>query len=294
MIDGGIKMREQSLERKLELVKAELGELSYQTFEFINTGCEKDVVVLDKKTVISFYRHGLQLDAYGVRQELIHRLGKHTEAVLPNNSYISPTKDFVMEKYVPGHRITPQYVKEHLENAKQIGRSLGRFLRQLHRVSAEGLDLHTGFAQDVRNDMKEGIALLETRLSDSEMNQVMEFLNEYYKISESVQKCVVHGDFHYDNIFWDEKTGRLGVIDFNEGGIEDPALDFMYMGYYPEQFHQAVFEEYGSADSCLYERSQMYDRIYGLYDMVENIQNDPRKPDFQKGYRRFFDKSTDK
>lgn len=101
----------------------------------------------------------------------------------------------------------------------------------------------------------------------------MGFLNVYDKISASIQTCVVHGDFHYDNIFWDEKTGCLGVIDFNEGGIED-------------------LEEYGSKDSNLYERSQLYDRIYGLYDMIETIQNNPRKPDFQKGYKRFFAKRT--
>ncbi|MDF2652646.1 MAG: hypothetical protein K0Q73_8451 [Paenibacillus sp.] len=54
------------------------------------------------------------------------------------------------------------------------------------------------------------------------------------------------------HIFWDEKTGRLGVIDFNEGGIEDPALDFMYMCCYPEEFRHAVFEEYVSKHSNLY------------------------------------------
>jgi len=94
--------------------------------------------------------------------------------------------------------------------------------------------LQTGFAQDVRNDMDEGIRLLETKLSESEMSQVMDFLNLYYKTSASIQTCVVHGDFYYDNIFWDEKTGRLGVIDFNEGGIEDPALDFMYSVIIPK------------------------------------------------------------
>ncbi len=35
-------------------------------------------------------------------------------------------------------------------------------------------------------------------------------------------------------------------------------------------------------------RSRMYDRIYGLYDMIENIQGNPRKPSFEKGHARFF------
>lgn len=289
---GGLKLNEQLLEHKLELVRAELGELHYKEFEFIITGCEKDVLILDKKTVISFYRDGLRSDSYRARQELIRRLGEHTEAVLPECLHISLSKDFVVEKYVPGHRITPQYVKEHPEKCKHIGRAIGRFLRQLHKVSEQGLDLQTGFARDVRNDMEEGIKLLETKLSKPEMSQVIDFLNLYDKVSGSIQTCVVHGDFHFDNIFWDEKTGCLGVIDFNEGGVEDPALDFMYMCYYPEELRDAVFEEYGSKDSQLYERSQLYDRIYGLYDMVETLQNNPRKPDFLKGYKRFFDKRS--
>lgn len=48
------------------------------------------------------------------------------------------------------------------------------------------------------------------------MNQVKDFLNVYYKISASIQTCVVHGDFHYDNILWDENISRLGVIDFRK------------------------------------------------------------------------------
>ena len=81
--------------------------------------------------------------------------------------------------------------------------------------------------------MVEGIKLLETRLFESEMRQVLDFLSTFYDISASVRTCVVHGDFHYDNILWDEKTGRLGVIDFNEGGLEDPVLDFMYVRKMP-------------------------------------------------------------
>ncbi|PTM59105.1 hypothetical protein [Desmospora activa] len=71
--------------------------------------------------------------------------------------------------------------------------------------------------------------------------------------------------------------------------MEDPALDFMYMCYYPEGFRCAVLEAYGAKDRDLYDRSQMYDKIYGLYDMIENLQNNPRKPDFEKGYIRFFE-----
>jgi aminoglycoside phosphotransferase (APT) family kinase protein len=281
-------MNEHTSERILKLVETELGKLSYQTCEFIGTGCEKDVIVLDKKTVILVYREGLQIDAYMDKQELIRRLSKHAKAVLPQSLHVCPTKNFVVEQYVPGHRMTPQSAKEHTEHAEAMGRSIGRFLRQLHQISKQGLNLQTRFAQDVQNDMEEGLRLLETKLTDSELCQVTEFLDKYYKMSESVQTCVVHGDFHYDNVFWDELPGRLGVIDFNEGGIEDPALDFMYMCYYPEPFRHAVFEEYGSPDGSLYERSQLYDKIYGLYDMVETLQNNPRKPDFQQGYRRFF------
>lgn len=51
-------MNDQLLAPKLELVKAEIREVTYQTIEFINTGYEKDVVILNKTNVISFYRDG--------------------------------------------------------------------------------------------------------------------------------------------------------------------------------------------------------------------------------------------
>lgn len=278
----------QLINQKLEHVKVETGELSFKEVEFITTGCEKDVLILDKKTVIAFFRKGLQIDRYRVRQELIRRLAKQTRVAFPECLYISPTKNFVMETYVPGYRITPQYVEKNMENAQQIGRDVGSFLKQLHMTSEQRLDLLTGFMQDFRNDMVEGLKILRFKLTQAEMEQVNDFLNGIYKISASVQVCIVHGDFHYDNILWDQSASRLGIIDFGEAGKEDPALDFMYMCYYPEEFRHAVFEEYGSEAAILYERSQMYDRIYGLYDMIENIQGDPRKPNFEKGYTRFF------
>ncbi|QNK56917.1 phosphotransferase family protein [Paenibacillus sp. PAMC21692] len=281
--------KKQLMEQRLEHVRAEMGELSFQEVEFITTGCEKDVLILDKNTVIAFYRKGLQIERYNVRQELLRSLARRTEAVLPECLYCSPNQTFVVEKYVPGSRITPQYVeKKHLESAQQIGRLVGSFLKQLHMTSEQKPVLQTGFAEDVRNDMVEGVKLLQSKLSQSEMEQVKDFLKKYDETSASVQGCIVHGDFHFDNILWDESSGRIGIIDFSETGREDPALDFMYMAYYPMEFRRAVFEEYGSEDTKLYERSQMYDRIYGLYDMIENIQGNPRKPSFEKGYARFF------
>lgn len=276
------------INQKLEHVITEMGELTFKEVEFITTGCEKDVLILDKKTVIAFYRGGLNLDRYRVRQELIRRLSKQTEIVFPECLYISQSLKFVMETYVPGYKITPQYVEINLENAQQIGRSVGSFLKQLHMTSEQKLDLLTGFMQDVQNDLVEGLKILRIKLTQSEMEQVKVFLNDFYEIIASVQRCIVHGDFHYDNILWDESASRLGIIDFSEAGKEDPALDFMYMCYFPKEFRCAVFEEYGSEATILYKRSQMYDRIYGLYDMIENIQGDPRKPNFEMGYTRFF------
>ncbi|WP_239625319.1 aminoglycoside phosphotransferase family protein [Paenibacillus sp. H1-7] len=283
----------QWIKQKLDIARAELGELVFQEVEYITTGCEKDVLILDKKTVIAFFRDGLQFDQYHVRQELIRRLAGQTEAILPECLYLSPTQHFVVEKYVPGYRITPQYVEQHSQYAQQIGRSVGSFLKQLHMKSERRQALPSRFEQDVRNDMNDGVKLLQAKLSPSEMEQVMHFLCKYYEVSASVPTCIVHGDFHYDNILWDERAGRLGIIDFSEAGMEDPALDFMYMCYYPREFRHAVFTEYGSEDATLYERSQMYDRIYGLYDMIENLQGNPRKPHFEKGYTRFFYRSQD-
>ncbi|MBT2763465.1 phosphotransferase [Paenibacillus sp. ISL-20] len=104
------------------------------------------------------------------------------------------------------------YVEENIKNAKQ------------------GLNLHTPLNRMFETTWSKGSHCWKTKLSRVEMNQVMEFLSKYYEISASSQTCVVHGDFHYDNMLWDEE------------------------------------------------------------DMVETLQNNPRKPDFQKGYSRFFDR----
>jgi aminoglycoside phosphotransferase (APT) family kinase protein len=66
-----------------------------------------------------------------------------------------------------------------------------------------------------------------------------------YDRDHPYQPSLVHGDLWYENVLFDAEQDRLvGVIDFENASIGDPALDLATQRYLGEPFAGAVFDAY--------------------------------------------------
>jgi aminoglycoside phosphotransferase len=116
-------------------------------------------------------------------------------------------------------------------NPSGFGEQIGKFLKKLHAVDfkdAKSSPLEKEFAvwTDRFSRSKD---VLFNYFSEEEIARMEEFVNvtapnELKALGE--KPVFSHGDFCLGNIFVDT-AGKLGVIDFSEGGYLDEAADFM-------------------------------------------------------------------
>lgn len=274
-------------------VKKALPDLSFGNYELITDGYEKTVIITENKKVICILNELSNIKKYSLRVDLLRALANQTSTMTPTISYLSEEYGFFICEYIAGQRITPEYIAKNDSLAMCIGQSIGSFLKELHSLPKELCNLPSTFISDVIVDMEEGKPILESFLCHDDYSKVESFLVEYISlIADHDSECLVHADFHYNNIYWNAEKNQLGVIDFGESCISDPAVDFMwFVRQMPRDFTEAIFQSYGFDQNLVY-RSITFDRLYGLYDIIENLKGDPRKPSFEKGYKRFFSPST--
>jgi aminoglycoside phosphotransferase (APT) family kinase protein len=99
-----------------------------------------------------------------------------------------------------------------------------------------------------------------------EQRQTDERMQEYDPV-------LVHGDLFYANLLVDEKTSRLiGVLDFENASIGDPAQDFAVQYSLGQPFYAAVVEAYteagGHLDESLEYRMHQYRILRSIYGLL--------------------------
>lgn len=55
------------------------------------------------------------------------------------------------------------------------------------------------------------------------------------------QRCLTHGDLYGEHVLWDDEGG-LGVIDFSDMTVGDPAVDYMHLGDIDPELPQRVLD----------------------------------------------------
>ena len=90
----------------------------------------------------------------------------------------------------------------------------------------------------------------------------------------SGQLCFLHGDFMPDNIIVDPDSGRLvGIIDWGNAAIGDPALDFIWLVLWRGwDFAQSVLDAYQlPVDEGLVERVRLHAQIAAVQWLADTV-----------------------
>lgn len=78
---------------------------------------------------------------------------------------------------------------------------------------------------------------------------------------------LIHGDLYDDHLLWDEERERLGVIDFSDMNLGDPAVDFAHLAD-----PRGVLAHYDAgADDSLLHRAGIYRRWDSVYLLVDHL-----------------------
>ena len=200
------------IEKEQETMK-KMRELSIAGCEVIGEGAMGKVYRLDDETIIKVYAPGVPLEV--VREE--KNIAKAAfVAGVPTAISFDVVK--VGESYGAVYEMLQaktlsSYIMEHPEQTEEMGKRLGRLLKELHEIPAD-----TNKFVNVCELYKERVHRMEKYLSKDETDKL---LAVYDSLEEST--ALLHGDFHPKNIMY--MNDELIFIDMADVGYGHPLLD---------------------------------------------------------------------
>ncbi len=214
-------------------------------------------------------------EALVIEAKLLRELAPALDTPIPEPVHVSDGVDafpmpFFSYRFLPGEPLgtTP--------DGGDIATETGAFLSELHRFPAQRateLGVRTYTAQSWRDDY---VAFRERTdnevtclLSPDERQIVATFWDSFLDDNRNFQfrPVLIHADLGLEHLLVDgDRTRLLGVIDFGDARIGDPALDFVVFN---GTFGDAVLAAYdGEIDETFEYRSRAYLQIGPFHEVL--------------------------
>ncbi|MEX5301272.1 phosphotransferase family protein [Kocuria sabuli] len=269
---------------ELDRIAAAFPDLRWSRARRITEGWDHVVVVLDDALVFRFpveaepYADGLGREIE-VLDHLADGLTEPLPARVPHYDRVAPDRSFAGYRIVPGRPLTPQLMSALAPaEREEIVTQLAGFLSALHTAPVAGTPLERvpeSYLVEDQRGVRQGVEdHLRDVLTPGELAEVEEVLADVDGLlTADLPEVFVHNDVYSRHLLWDEAAGRLGVIDFSDMCLGDPAVDFAELHEYGEEFVRAVYERYtGPKDPGFLDRAWTYQRWVGVYMLTDHFE----------------------
>ncbi|MUN62407.1 phosphotransferase [Kocuria sediminis] len=292
---------------ELDRIAAAFPDLRWSQARRITEGWDHVVVLLDDARVFRFPVESPYTDRLGLEIEVLDHLagllaarsgepsadsavGRSDDRAgdgragplpvrIPRYDRVAPDGSFAGYPIVPGGMLTPQLwaALPAAQRETLIGQLAG-FLSVLHTAPIAGTPLERvppSFLAEDQREIREGVAAhLSAVLTPGELAEVEDILADVDELlAADLPAVFIHNDVYSRHLLWDEAAGRLGVIDFSDMCLGDPAVDFAELHEYGEAFVRAVYERYtGPKDLGFLDRVWTYQRWVGVYMLTDHFE----------------------
>lgn len=246
------------VEDETALVRSIVGLGAVDDVLFEDEGWDSRVYLVNHgEIVFKFPRTAAARAAYANEIAIMRLLDGGDDAVrVPIVEWVGPDREYFGYRGIVGTQLGRGLDAVSPEHRCRIGHDLGRFLARLHATRLPGLRLVTvddEIEAFERKFLAARASIAEWFLA-SEIHQLDEFFTARVPavmraLGGSSVTC--HGDLGaYNLILGDD--GRIGIIDFGDVGLIDPAKDFM--GLADPAMVDAALDAYGREDAQLREK----------------------------------------
>ncbi|MBQ7677375.1 MAG: phosphotransferase [Lachnospiraceae bacterium] len=201
-------------------VHKQLRQISVDGCEVVGEGANGKVYRLDDETIIKVFAPGVSMDI--VKEERDIAQAAFVSGVPTAISYdVARVGDSYGAVYEMLHAKTlSSVVMEKPELAEEMGRRMGKLLKELHETPA-----NTAKLTDMLAVYKDRARKMEKYLTDKEFEKLV----SVYEVLSN-QQTMLHGDYHAKNIMY--MDGELIFIDMGDAGYGHPFLDIggSYLG----------------------------------------------------------------
>ncbi|WP_216694396.1 aminoglycoside phosphotransferase family protein [Dietzia psychralcaliphila] len=211
---------------------------------------------------------------------VLDHLAPRVEAAMPRYTHVPADGGFAGYPLVRGERLTPVLLRSlPTTDRTSVAGQLGALLAALHvaDTSTPPLDRVPDSYQPENLDFVRGIVAndLPAVFTGDELRTAQEICDEVAALQSTLlPRVFLHNDVYTRHLYWDRETspGRLGLIDFTDMCLGDPAVDFAELYEYGPRFVDEVVAHYvGGIDHTFLDRAWTYQRFAGLYMVVGHL-----------------------
>jgi len=274
----------------LQLIKKEFPKLHWKKFKIITKGWDFIVIILDNKLVFRFPRD--KEGKIGLKKEInfLKNFKKHSKITIPDYKYIA--KNYSLSGYtlIPGKDMKIWRYRKLTLNQKQIlAKQIAKFLSDLHTTPISIMKRYDIKKSDPNESFKHLVKVTKKYILPKLKTKDIILIKNHFKdlkhsINDKFKSVFVHGDLGADHMLWNKNS--IGIIDFGDIHIGDPAKDFSRLYKYGPKFVENIYQYYqGQKDINLLKRAQLNYKSIALRVMIGALKGSPVS--FESGYKMF-------
>ncbi len=260
-------------------------QITVTTIQQNDEGWDNCVFIINNEIIFRFPRDPEAARRLDLERRLLPELQKVTNIPIPQFEFVSSDcpeikRLFVGYRMIKGVPLTPALLRQLHSEAliQKIAAQIAEFLSSLHSFPVEkALELGVSsnqkkeriltFYQEIKRKV---FPFLKHQEQEWTRNLFKSFLNneQFFQYSP----VLLHGDFSSDHILFDKDQEKIGIIDFGDISIGDPACDFPCLVDYGTMFVQWVLAKYlGNIDSTFLQRRTFYRDCIGFWEILGGI-----------------------
>lgn len=238
--------------------------LGWKKSKFIAAGWDHDILMLDKKFVARIPKNSDAKKRMQIDFCLLTYLQNKVDADIPTAITKDDKTKIAIYKVVAGTAVAEgRYKKLNTSEKDKFAKNLAIFLSQIHNLpvaDARKCRVPIRSLTSQNREVKNNIRFIYSHLTQQEKKVLDNFIISRKFLLKEIKPVLIHGDLTSDNVFADKHyKNNLGIIDFSDSVIGDPAKDFAALFSYGEKFVNNVIKYYQTTpDSGLFERARVY------------------------------------
>ncbi|HPL92983.1 MAG TPA: aminoglycoside phosphotransferase family protein [bacterium] len=253
-------MADQALTDK---IKKSFPNFKYTSAKILKSGFDHDILLIDKKLIFRFPKSKEYTKLLADEISLLKYLNKKISVNIPQYEIIDKKYQFAAYPIISGKPLNPAYLKQLSSKEKSLLlKQISEFLSDLHKIPIKSLKKYHLAAKTDKTQMffRQLKQQIFPKLTEKEQVLLEKFKADWQKYVEPVTTVTLtHNDLSPDNIFWDSPQQKLGIIDFSDRKITDPAHDFAPFLEFGENFVKTIYKNYqGKKDATMLKRAFIY------------------------------------
>lgn len=263
-------------EELLRRIKTNFPELTWKNYKYIDEGWDHQVIILDDKLVFRFPDDAEFKALLKSEISVLKRLEPQVHIRIPHYTYVAPDYSFARYPIVTGQQLTKPYF-DSLSPADQtnIAQQLAGFLTTMHRLKRANFPSIVvtdmpAWQQEIKELTARHLTSVLHREDFDLVQQTIQTVDEILKIPQPT--VPIHGDVYSRHLFWDATGKSIGLIDFSDMNIGDPAFDFAELYEYGDEFVTTMYHAYnGPKNDTFLQRAKTFCKWMGVFMMTDHF-----------------------